>query len=83
MPHASPERTNDKASRFERLAERRVTEVLRKMRLIANLANRRNYSYTEEQVKQIVEALESELRQVKAKFRHEATANEQVFSFRK
>jgi hypothetical protein len=77
------DRNSDKAGRFERLAERRVTEVLRKMRLIGNLANRRNYTYTDEHVKQIIDALESELRQVKAKFRHETTAQEQVFSFRK
>ena len=42
-----PERNDDKGSRFERLAERRVTEVLRKMRLIGNLSNKRNYTYTD------------------------------------
>lgn len=77
------ERNSDKASRFERLAERRVTEALRKMRLIGNLANRRNYAYTDEHVKQIVEALGFELRQVKAKFRQETTSHEEAFSFRK
>jgi hypothetical protein len=79
----SLERNRDKASRFERLAERRVTEALRKMRLIGNLSNKRNYTYDDEHVKQIIDALESELRQVKAKFRHETAAHEQVFSFKK
>jgi hypothetical protein len=79
----SPERNSDKASRFERLAQRRVTEVLRKMRLIGNLANKRNYTYTEDHAKQIIDALESELRQVKARFRQETAANEQIFAFRK
>jgi hypothetical protein len=73
----------DKAGRFERLAERRVTEVVNKMRLVGNLANRRNYTYTEDHVKQILEALEAEMRQVKAKFRHETAAQVQGFSFRK
>ena len=72
-----------RASRFEHLAERRVTEVLKKMRLIANLANRRNYTYTEEQVKQILEALENEMRSLKARFRQETAAQSQGFSFRK
>ncbi len=83
QPQNGSDRNSDKASRFERLAQRRVTEVLRKMRLIGNLANKRNYTYTDEHVKQIIDALESELRQVKAKFRNETTAQEQVFSFRK
>ena len=72
-----------KAERFERLAERRVSEVVKKMRLVGNLANRRNYTYTEGHVKQIVEALEAEMRQVKAKFRQETGAQPQGFSFRK
>ncbi|MBV9504757.1 MAG: hypothetical protein JO323_07095 [Acidobacteriia bacterium] len=72
-----------KAARFEKLAERRVTEVVKKMRLIANLSNRRNYTYTEEQVKQILEALEAQIRLVKAKFRQETAVQSQGFSFRK
>ncbi len=79
----NPEHNSDKARRFERLAERRVTEVLRKMRLIGNLANKRNYTYTEEHAKQILDALETELRQVKARFRQETGGQSQGFSFRK
>ena len=74
---------SDKTLRFERLAERRVTEAVKKMRLIANLANKRNYTYTEVHVKQILEALEDEIRQVKAKFRQEISSQAQGFSFRK
>lgn len=77
------ETTSDKASRFQRLAERRVTETIKKMRLVGNLANRHNYSYTEEHVKQIVDALEGELRQVKARFRQDNSAQAQAFSFKK
>ena len=78
-----PGRANDKAGRFQRLAERRVTEVIRKMRLIGNLANKRNYTYTDEHVRQILDALEAEMRQVKAKFRQETSTQTQGFSFRK
>lgn len=74
---------DNKSSRFERLAERRVTETLKKMRLVGNLANRRNYAYSEEHVRQILEALEGEMRQVKAKFRQETSTQSQGFSFRK
>jgi hypothetical protein len=79
----SLEHTNDKAGRFERLAERRVTETIKKMRLVANLSNRNNYSYTEEHAKQILDALEAELRQVKARFRQETSQQSNGFSFRK
>lgn len=73
---------SDKTDRFERLAERRVTDVLRKFRLIGNLANRRNYAYTDDHVKQIMDALDTELRQLKAKFRQETATYSEGFSFR-
>jgi hypothetical protein len=72
-----------KADRFERLAEKRVTEVVKKLRLVGNLANRHNYKYTDEHVKQIMEALEGEMRLVKARFRQETAVQSQGFSFRK
>ncbi len=72
-----------KADRFERLAEKRVSEVVKKLRLVANLSNKRNYTYTEEHVKQILDALEAEMRLVKAKFRQETAVQSQGFSFRK
>ena len=53
------------------------------MRLIGNLSNRHNYSYSEEHVKQILEALEGELRQVKARFRQETSLQSNGFSFKK
>jgi hypothetical protein len=73
----------DKAERFERLAEKRVTQVLRKLRLIGNLGNRHNYSYTEVHVKQIFDVLEAELRQTRARFRNESPSSDQQFSFKK
>ena len=69
--------------RFERLAQRRVTETLRRLRLVGNLANRRNYDYTEDHVRQILEALEAEMRQLKQRFRQEEAASGHNFSFRK
>ena len=74
---------DDKAARFQRLAERRVTETIRKMRLVGNLANRHNYAYTDEHVKQILDALESELRQVRSRFRQEYSSQTPGFSFKK
>lgn len=73
---------NDKAERFRRLAERRVNEALKKLRLVANLANKRNYSYTEEQAKLITDAIEAEFRHLKTKFRDEAGSEEVRFTFK-
>jgi len=72
-----------KRENFERLAEKRVTEALKIMRLIGNLSNRRNYDYTEMHVKEIVDALEAELRQLKNRFREGTQHNNCVFSFKK
>jgi hypothetical protein len=72
-----------KLERFERLAQKRTTEVLRKMRLVGNLSNRANYEYSDNHVKQIVDALEAELRQVRARFRQHGAEPGQTFLFKK
>lgn len=77
------EAAKDKAQSFERIAERRVTQAVKLLRLISNLANRRNYTYSEEQVRQIVETLDNEVKQLKARFRQETSTHPEGFSFRK
>ncbi len=72
-----------KLGRFERLAERRVTETLRRFRLIGNLSNRHNYEYTEDHVRKILDALDAGMRQLKLRFRNEGSTSGETFSFRK
>ncbi|WP_426355485.1 hypothetical protein [Exiguobacterium sp. R-39] len=74
---------NEKRERFEKLAEKRVTETIKKIRLVGNLANKNNYDYTEEHAKQIIETLESEMRALKGKFKDEKSNAETTFSFKK
>ena len=69
--------------RFERIAERRVTEALRQLRLIGNLSNQQTYEYSEQQIRQIFDALETELRRIKAMFRRGEDGREHGFSFRR
>ena len=45
--------------KFVELAENRVSRVVKDIRLIGNLSNRTNYSYTDEDVKKIVSTLKS------------------------
>jgi hypothetical protein len=72
-----------KLGKFERIAQRRVTEVVSKIRLIGNLSDKKNYEYTDEHVRQIFEALESELRSCKAKFRSGDSTVPPSFSFKR
>jgi hypothetical protein len=61
--------TSDKRDKFVRLAEARVSKALQSIRLIGNLTNRSAYEYTEEDVKKIVKALNSEVESMAARFR--------------
>ena len=72
---------NAKEERFLRLAESRMNELIDKFRLVGNLADKRNYSYSDEQAKQIVKALEEEIRTLKAKF-SSIEQKEKSFSFK-
>ena len=58
----------DKRDRFVELAQARVTKAAQTMRLIGNLANPNNYTYSEDDAQKILAALDSELRLLKAKF---------------
>jgi hypothetical protein len=58
---------NDR-EKFVRLAEKRVNNALRDIRLIGNLSNRSNYSYSDEDVKKIVSALKVGLDDMKSRF---------------
>lgn len=72
----------NKLEKFERLAERRVSGVIKKLRLIGNLSNKKNYSYTGEHVRQIVEVLENEIRLLKSRFKEETANKSSVFQFK-
>ncbi|WP_248283798.1 hypothetical protein [Ureibacillus chungkukjangi] len=73
---------NKKMEKFEELAEKRVSETLKKLQLIGNLANRNNYDYTEKHVKQIVDELEDGIKVLKTKFSEESKERKTEFKFR-
>lgn len=54
--------------KFVELAEKRVRRALKDIKLVGNLSNRSNYSYTDEDVKKIYKALKSALDEAKARF---------------
>jgi len=71
-----------KSEKFKELAEKRVSDTLKKLQLIGNLANKNNYEYTDEQVKQIIETLDSEIKSLKNKFIEESKQRSTEFKFK-
>ena len=57
-----------KDEKFKSLAERRVNNAIKQMRLIVNLANPSAYEYSDDQVKKIVSTLKGELDRVQSRF---------------
>ena len=53
--------TETREEKFRRLAERRVNAIIDKLRLLGHLANKSNYSYTNEQVDAIFKVLQKDL----------------------
>jgi len=59
---------NQKRERFKRLATYRTNEVLKRLRVLGNCANRSAYEYTEDDINKIFSEIERKIKEVKAKF---------------
>lgn len=68
-------RAAQKVVRFKSVAERRTNAALQAMANLARCANRGNYTYTDEQVNTIFEALENEISKLHSAFTASATAD--------
>ena len=62
------DRTALREERFKKVASRRVSEILNKLRLLGNCSNKANYYYTEEQTRKIFSTIDAELKRVKVLF---------------
>lgn len=60
--------TETRNERFKRLAMTRTNAVLEKLRILGNLSNKINYDYSEDNVRKIFQAIEEQIRIIKAKF---------------
>jgi hypothetical protein len=58
----------EREAKFLELAEKRVNKALHQLRLVKNLSNKANYSYTEKHAKIIIKALTQEVENVKKAF---------------
>jgi len=69
------EREKDR-NKFVDLAEKRVARAIKDLRLIGNLSNKSNYSYSDEDVRKIIKALEAEIRKLKLRFERHGASDE-------
>ena len=70
-----------KNERFIRIAETRTNKIINMIRLLGNCANKRNYDYTEDEVKKIFLAIENEIKLAKSKYA-EAETTDKKFTLR-
>lgn len=61
-------RKDIKRRKFKELAERRTRLALKSIKLVGNLANRSHYEYTDEEVRKIIGALNTEVNTTRDKF---------------
>lgn len=69
-------RSETKRDAFRRLATQRTNAVLERLRILGNCANAGLYEYTEDDVRKIFRAIDSEVKAIRAKF-----SNSQVPEF--
>ena len=72
---------DEKMTKFEEMATKRVQNALHAIHLIGNLSNRNAYHYTEEHVQQIFQSLEEAVAEEKAKFAPREKPKTTAFSF--
>ena len=65
--------------KFVRLTEARVNNLIKTIRLVGNLSNRSNYSYTNKDVDKIFRSIEKELREARARFRTGGRSGDSTF----
>lgn len=65
--------------KFKELAEKRVSRALKDIKLIGNLSNKSNYSYTEQDAKKIYNALRKAVDEMKARFNANGAMDDETF----
>ena len=55
--------------RFKRLAAKRTNEILDKIRILGNCANKSSYDYSNEEINKIFSEIDKQLKITKAKFK--------------
>lgn len=85
MTEKKPKKTASVVSRnprerFLSLANSRVSAAIHQIRLVGNLANKKNYEYEQDEATKIVRALQRELDEIKGKFKGVEKNESKIFS---
>ena len=67
-----------KQQRFRRLATQRTNAVLHRLQILGHCANPQLYDYSEEDVRKIFRAIDSEVKAIKAKFSNSSRSEFQL-----
>ena len=70
----------DPRRRFVELANKRVTNAIKGIRLVGNLSNKRAYQYTEAEGKKIIKALQDEVDALRTRFRGDGSSDSTIFT---
>jgi hypothetical protein len=54
--------------RFERVADRRKNEIIKKIRLLGNCSNKSSYDFSENQINAMFREIQKELRKAKGRY---------------
>ena len=68
MPRKRISPTETKRDKFLRLATHRTKEILTRLRILGNCADKQRYEYTENDIRKIFSTIDEQLKEVKAKF---------------
>lgn len=68
MPRTNPPENETPDERFRRLATKRATEVVRRIRVLRHCSNRVIYRYSKDQVDRMFSVIEAELKRAKESF---------------
>ena len=70
---------DERRDKFVKLAESRTNNAIKQIKLIGNLSNRGNYSYTEKDVDKIYNALQKEIKLMRSRYDNGESDNKPAF----
>jgi hypothetical protein len=60
---------NEKKDRFKKLGAKRTNDVLDRLRILGNCADKRTYAYSDEEIDKIFKTIDEQVKIVRSKFK--------------
>jgi hypothetical protein len=80
-PKTESSNLEEKRKRFKTVASRRVQRVLDSMDNLSRCANKRNYEYTDEEIKKMLRVINDKFTLLKAAYSTSTSTGKQTFEF--